>query len=55
LEAVIINNRDVTPIFHFFGKTAPDTVISIEERVRLEQHKKDTRRVAKQQRAMETI
>jgi hypothetical protein len=37
-----------------FGKTAPDTVMSIEERARFEQQKKDARRAAKQQRAMET-
>ena len=37
-----------------FGKTAPDTVMSIEERARHRQQKKDARRVAKQQRAMET-
>lgn len=30
-----------------FGKTAPDTVTSIEERSRLEQQKKEARRVAK--------
>jgi hypothetical protein len=36
-----------------FGKTAPDTVVSIEERARLEQQKKEARRVAKQQRVTE--
>lgn len=34
-----------------FGKTVPDIVMSIEERVRLEQQKKEARRIAKQQRA----
>jgi hypothetical protein len=36
-----------------FGKTAPDTVVSIEERARLDQQKKEARRAAKQQRATE--
>jgi hypothetical protein len=35
--------------FDRFGKTAPDTVVSIEERVRIEQKKKQARRAAKQQ------
>jgi hypothetical protein len=39
--------------FKRFGKTAPDRVVSIEERARLEQQKKDARRAAKQQRATE--
>ena len=37
-----------------FGKTAPDAVISIEERARLEHEKKEARRVARRQRATET-
>jgi hypothetical protein len=37
-----------------FGKTAPDTVMAIEDRVRLEQQKKEARRAAKQRRASET-
>ena len=37
-----------------FGKSVPDTVMSMEERARLEQQKKDARRAAKQQRAKET-
>jgi len=36
-----------------FGKTAPDAVISIEERARLEHEKKEARRVARRQRATE--
>jgi hypothetical protein len=36
-----------------FGKTAPDTVVSIEERARLEQQKVEARRAARQQRATE--
>ena len=36
-----------------FGKTGPDTVMSIEERVRVAQQKKDARRAAKQQRVTE--
>jgi hypothetical protein len=39
--------------FKRFGKTAPDRVVSLEERARLEQQKKDARRAAKQQRATE--
>jgi len=39
--------------FKRFGKTAPDRVVSIEERARLEQQKKDARRAAKQQRSTE--
>jgi hypothetical protein len=35
--------------FDRFGKTAPDTVVSIEDRVRIEQKKKQARRAAKQQ------
>ena len=34
--------------FKRFGKTAPDTVMSIEQRVELEQQKKAARRAAKQ-------
>ena len=34
-----------------FGKRAPDTVISLEDRFRLEQQRKAARRAAKQQRA----
>jgi hypothetical protein len=37
-----------------FGKSAPDAVISIEERARLEHEKKEARRVARRQRATET-
>jgi len=37
-----------------FGKTAPDTVISIEQRARHEHDKKEARRAARQQRATET-
>jgi hypothetical protein len=37
-----------------FGKTAPDTVMSIEERVRVTHQKKEARRAAKRQRATET-
>ena len=37
-----------------FGKTAPEIVISIEERARLELQKREARRAAKQHRAMET-
>ena len=40
--------------FKRFGKTAPDAVVSIEERARIEQQKKEARRAAKQQRATET-
>ena len=36
-----------------FGKTAPDTVMSIEERVRVAQQKKDAKRAANQQRVTE--
>lgn len=36
-----------------FGKTAPDAVISIEERARLAHEKKEARRAARQQRATE--
>ena len=36
-----------------FGKTAPTTVMSIEERVGVAQQKKDARRAAKQQRVTE--
>lgn len=39
--------------FKNFGKTAPDTVMSIEERVRLEHEKKEARRAAKEQRRPE--
>jgi hypothetical protein len=35
--------------FDRFGKTAPDTVVSIEDRVRIEQKKKQARRAVKQQ------
>src|SRR5271157_1616368 len=34
--------------FKRFGKTAPDAVMSIEERARLEQKRKEARRAAKQ-------
>jgi hypothetical protein len=37
-----------------FGKSVPDTVMSIEERARHEQRKKEARRAAKQQRATQT-
>ncbi len=37
-----------------FGKTAPDAVLSIEERARLEHEKKEARRAARRQRATET-
>lgn len=37
-----------------FGKTVPDTVMSIEDRVRLEQRKKEARRAARQERATQT-
>jgi len=37
-----------------FGRTAPDIVMSVEERVRLNHEKKEARRAAKQQRATET-
>lgn len=40
--------------FKHFGKTAPDTVMSIEERVRLTHQKKEARSVARQQRTTET-
>jgi len=40
--------------FKRFGKTAPDAVMSIEERARLEQQKEEARRAAKQPRAPET-
>jgi len=40
--------------FKRFGKTAPDAVVSIEERARIEQQRKEARRAAKQQRATET-
>jgi hypothetical protein len=36
-----------------FGKSAPDTVMSIEERIRLAHERKEARYVAKQQRATE--
>jgi hypothetical protein len=36
-----------------FGKTAPDTIISIEERVRRDREKKEARRTARQQRTAE--
>lgn len=39
--------------FKRFGKTAPDRVLSIEERARLEQQKKEARRATKQQRSTE--
>jgi hypothetical protein len=37
-----------------FGKPCPDNVMSIEERVRLEQERKEVRRAAKKERAEET-
>jgi hypothetical protein len=37
-----------------FGKTAPDAVMSIEERARLNQQKKEAHRAAKPQRVAET-
>ena len=37
-----------------FGKTTPEIVMFIEERVRLELKKREARRAAKQQRAMES-
>jgi hypothetical protein len=37
--------------FERFGKTTPDTVVSIEERCRLEAAKREERRAAKRQRA----
>jgi hypothetical protein len=37
-----------------FGKRAPEMVMSIEDRARLEQQKKEARRVAKQQRRVQT-
>jgi len=37
-----------------FGKTTPEIVMSIEERVRLELQKREARRAAKQQRATES-
>ena len=40
--------------FKRFGKTAPDAVMSIEDRARLEQQRKEARRAAKQQRVAET-
>jgi len=40
--------------FKRFEKTAPDAVMSIEERARLDHEKKEARRMAKQQRATET-
>lgn len=40
--------------FKRFGKTAPDAVMSIEERARLDQQKKEARRAAKPQRVAET-
>ena len=40
--------------FKHFGKAVPDTVMSIEERVRLEHKKKDALRAAKEQRDIET-
>lgn len=39
--------------FKRFGKLAPDTLLSIEDRLRLEQQKKEARRAAKQQRIEE--
>ena len=40
--------------FKRFGKRAPDIVMSIEGRIRLEQERKEARRAARQQRATET-
>jgi hypothetical protein len=40
--------------FKHFGKTAPDTVMSIEERVRLARKKKEAQRKTKQQHVTET-
>jgi hypothetical protein len=40
--------------FKRFGKTAPDAVMSIEERARLNQQKKEAHRAAKSQRVAET-
>jgi hypothetical protein len=40
--------------FERFGKTTPDTVVSIEERCRLEAAKREVRRAAKRQRAMDS-
>jgi hypothetical protein len=37
-----------------FGKTAPDVVMSIEERARIEQQKKEARRATRQRRAGDT-
>ena len=37
-----------------FGRRAPEIVMSIEDRARLEQQKKEARRVAKQQRLLRT-
>ena len=37
-----------------FGRTAPETVISIEERAHIEEQKKTARRVLRQRRAAET-
>ena len=37
-----------------FGRTAPDAVMSMEERARLEHQKKEARRAAKRQRVKET-
>jgi len=39
---------------HYLGKTAPEIVMSIEERVHLELQKKEARRAARQQQARET-
>jgi len=40
--------------FKRLGKTAPDVVMSIEDRDRLEREKKETRRTARRQRATES-
>lgn len=40
--------------FKHFGKTAPDAVMSIEDRVRLDHEKKQAKKVAKEKRATET-
>ena len=40
--------------FKRFGKTAPEAVMSIEERARIEQQNREARRATKQQRVAET-
>jgi hypothetical protein len=40
--------------FKHFGQPAPDNVMSIEERVRLDHEKKQAKKVAKEKRATET-